>query len=222
VHLRVARESGQAKWYFYWKSWSRGPVQRVEGVVYKCITRLWSERCCLRCTLTFPYKSKNINKTMSVFLHLESILSTFYKQLLCQYSFTKKLQTHTVTREKLSKNFCTKMARVKSVKCWWNWHLGSISSTLYEQLLFMQILKAPKKRHWSCQSFLHFRDLLMQKLLVEHWWNWPLCSHGIQACIGVYLCICVCVCVCVCKCFGVCACVGVYVCLLWAYVSYFE
>jgi len=34
---------------------------------------------------------------------LGSILSTFYKQLLCRYSFAKKLQSQTVPREKLRK-----------------------------------------------------------------------------------------------------------------------
>jgi len=34
-----------------------------------------------------------------------------------------------------------------SIECWWNWHLGSISSTFYSKLLCEQILKAQKKTH---------------------------------------------------------------------------
>ncbi len=49
---------------------------------------------------------------------------------------------------------------------------GSISSTFYEQLLCMQIPKA-QKRQSSWQSFLRFWNLCVQKLLIEHWWNWP-------------------------------------------------
>ncbi len=50
----------------------------------------------------------------------------------------------------------------------------SISSTFWEQLLSVQILKAQKSQS-SCQSFLRFWDLRAQKLLVERWWNLPLC-----------------------------------------------
>jgi len=32
------------------------------------------------------------------------------------------------------------------VKCWWNWHQGSIWSTFYEQLLLRQIPKAQKRQ----------------------------------------------------------------------------
>jgi hypothetical protein len=46
---------------------------------------------------------------------------------------------------------------------------------------FINVLRAaftsavPKsaKKQSSCQSFLHFQDLLAQKLLKERWWNWP-------------------------------------------------
>ncbi len=34
------------------------------------------------------------------------------------------------------------LAQKLCVKCWWNWHLGSISSTLFVQLLHLQIPKA--------------------------------------------------------------------------------
>jgi len=43
---------------------------------------------------------------------------------------------------------------------------GSISSTFYEQLLPAHILQA-QKRQSGCQSFLRFRDLRPQKLIVE-------------------------------------------------------
>jgi len=47
-------------------------------------------------------------------LKIKKILSTFYEQLLCQYSFDKKLQSQTVTKEKASKStFAEKKARVK-------------------------------------------------------------------------------------------------------------
>ncbi len=50
-------------------------------------------------------------------------------------------------------------------------HQGSISSTFYYQLLRVKILK--EKTQSSCQSFLCFWDLCMEKLFVERWWNWP-------------------------------------------------
>ncbi len=53
--------------------------------------------------------------------------------------------------------------------------LGPISLTFYTHLLCAQITKA-WKRQSSCQSFFRFWDLHMQKLLLEHWWNWPLIS----------------------------------------------
>jgi len=46
----------------------------------------------------------------------ESISSTFYDQLWRQHSCANKLQSQTLTREKLcAKHFCTKKARMK---CW--------------------------------------------------------------------------------------------------------
>ncbi len=50
--------------------------------------------------------------------------------------------------------------------------LGSISSTFNKLLLRTRIPKAQKMQS-NCQSFLHFRDLQAQKLLVECWRNWP-------------------------------------------------
>jgi len=54
----------------------------------------------------------------------QSIASTFYEQLLRQYYFAEKLQSQTVFREKLCK---VHMYKKLPIKCWWNWHLGSIS-----------------------------------------------------------------------------------------------
>ncbi len=61
-------------------------------------------------------------------LHLLSISSTFYDQLLCRYSCAKKFPSQTVTREKLRAiHFLTKKA---CIKCWWNWHLIYDSSPI--------------------------------------------------------------------------------------------
>ncbi len=46
--------------------------------------------------------------------------STFYVQLLRWYFCTRKLQSQTVTREKLQKAISYKNFWIK---CWWNWHL---------------------------------------------------------------------------------------------------
>ncbi len=93
-----------------------------------------------------------------------SISSTFYVRHLHQ-----KITQPKFTREMLREALLYK--KNSRVKCWWNWHQGSISSTFYEQLLCMQTPKV-QKRQSSCQSFFHFCDLRTQKLLVEHWWNW--------------------------------------------------
>jgi len=57
-------------------------------------------------------------------------------------------------------------------KICWNRPQVSISSMFYDQLLHVQIPNALKKGQSSCQSFLRFWDLCLQKLLEEHWWNW--------------------------------------------------
>jgi hypothetical protein len=44
---------------------------------------------------------------------LESILSTFYEQLLCQYSCNKKLQSQNIPREKLCKRLSYKKGASK-------------------------------------------------------------------------------------------------------------
>jgi len=54
-------------------------------------------------------------------------------------------------------------------------NLGSILSMFYKQLLHAQIPKAQKWQS-SCQSFIHFWELWVQKLLIECWWNWHLPS----------------------------------------------
>jgi len=59
-------------------------------------------------------------------------------------------------------------------------HLGSILSTFFEQILRTQIPKVQKIQS-SHQSFLRFRDLSMQNLLTEHWWNW----HMMMSCRGM-------------------------------------
>jgi len=46
---------------------------------------------------------------------LGSISSTFYKQLLGQYSFAKKTQTQTVIKEKLRNTFAYKKAAQKTL-----------------------------------------------------------------------------------------------------------
>jgi hypothetical protein len=49
--------------------------------------------------------------------HLYIVSPTFYEQFLCRYYFAKKLQSKTVTREKLCKNhFVQKAARKMLVK----------------------------------------------------------------------------------------------------------
>jgi len=46
---------------------------------------------------------------------LKSVSSTFYQQLFCQYSFAKKIQRHTVSREKLLKTLLNEKAAHKMV-----------------------------------------------------------------------------------------------------------
>ncbi len=56
-----------------------------------------------------------------------------------------------------------------------HYHHGSISSTIYKQLLHEKIPKV-QKRQSSCQSFWPFWDLHVKKLLIEHSWNWSQAS----------------------------------------------
>ncbi len=52
--------------------------------------------------LSAPMRRKNSTKS------LQLISSTFFEQLLCQYSCAKKLQSQTVTRENLCKTLLSK------------------------------------------------------------------------------------------------------------------
>ncbi len=56
-----------------------------------------------------------------------TISPPFYEQLLHWYSFTKKLQKQTVSREKMKKLLCKKLV----VRCWWNWHMESVSPNCF-------------------------------------------------------------------------------------------
>jgi len=50
---------------------------------------------------------------------------------------------------------------------WCQFHQHSMSN------FYMHRSWKCKKRQSSCQSFLRFQDLWVQKLLVERLWNWP-------------------------------------------------
>jgi len=62
------------------------------------------------------------------------------------------------------------LAQKLFIERWWNWNLGSILSTFYEQLFSAQILKV-KKRLTTWLSFLRFWNLHAQKLFIECRWN---------------------------------------------------
>jgi len=55
------------------------------------------------------------------------------------------------------------------------WHLGSIFSTFYVQLLCTQI-PTEQKRLTTWLYFLHFWDLGASKLLIKRRWNWHMGS----------------------------------------------
>ena len=87
-------------------------------------TNQWRQQRCHGKTLVCHGKFWNQFWNESNFLQW-SILPTFYEQLLHQFSFAKKIQTWAI--KSCSKDYCTKKLLVK---CWWNRHLGSISSNL--------------------------------------------------------------------------------------------
>jgi len=70
---------------------------------------------------------------------LPSISSTFYVHI---FHMNVVLAAFHVRRKSCRNNVRTKNLHVK---CWWNWHLGSNSSTFYSKLLRAQIPKAQKK-----------------------------------------------------------------------------
>ena len=88
--------------------------------------------------------------------HQGSFSSSFYKHLLRHNSFDKKIQSQTVTREKLLKVLpYEKATRNMMMKLTQGW---SISTTFYKHLLHTQIPKA-QKRQSSQAVFLRFWDM---------------------------------------------------------------
>ncbi len=122
-----------------------------------------------------------------------------------QYSLAVKLKSKTVIREKAQKHFCTKKLLIK---CWWNWHLRSISSTCLctaftcaLNLYFTNntMPNFTSTFNWKvCQSFILYTlccapsktsvNLLAQKLLLERWWNWPLRLNFINVLYTAFAC----------------------------------
>jgi len=66
-------------------------------------------------------------------------------------------------REKIKSTFDTKEARVK---CWWKWHLWSISSTFYTRIFFTKVL--------FCQNVTREKHFCTKNSLVKYWWKWHL------------------------------------------------
>ena len=114
----------------------------------------------------------------------KSISPTFYKQLLCQLSFAKTLQTQNVSTGKLCKTILYKQLLVKFlakkykpkplvqksclkefhtkkllVKCWWNWHLEICPSFSIVDVRWSYSEIAAKKMtvFTSSKQWTHFR-----------------------------------------------------------------
>ncbi len=102
-------------------------------------------------------------------LNVNEIITTgqfhqdFTSGLLRWYSFDKKLQSQSGSREKLWKHFCTKNLLIK---CWCNCYVGSISPTFHRKLLLEKIPKAKKDRQLDC-IFCAFGIWVC----VKCWWN---------------------------------------------------
>jgi len=87
----------------YLTSKSKEEGEREESLAFTFVKKLLSHH------RVKPTKFKFCRRKVN----LGSISSTFYKLLLYQYSCAKKLQSQTVTREKLQKHFCMKKSGVK-------------------------------------------------------------------------------------------------------------
>ncbi len=78
---------------------------------------------------------------------LGSISSTFYAQLLCLQ--VQKTQNNTAGLTVFFWRFWDLREQKLLKERWWNWHLGSISSTFYYQLYCVQIPKEQKDNQGS-------------------------------------------------------------------------
>jgi len=112
--------------------------------------------------------------TSIYFLHNRSWGAESWNKLKEKFVFKEKITTLSTSRSKLQWKVVVGRETFYFYIFSWHWSV-SISSKFYKQLLRMQIPKA-QIRQSSCQSFLRFWDLCVQKLLIECWWNWPLVS----------------------------------------------
>jgi len=100
-------------------------------LVRKIILRLYESNlnffAQVTCSIILPFHYL----TWPNLISLGSISPMFYKQLLRQYYFAKRIQSQTVSTKSCSKHICTKKP---VVKCWWNWPLAefcALTSILY-------------------------------------------------------------------------------------------
>ncbi len=128
--------------------WSQNPFATWKLRGRTLPTKIWT-------SVRWPptTKSYEIGKRLKQFrcqLHQHFIRAFFvwkcFAKLLSNYNVAWKFFGKRISAQKLV------------AKCWWNWLQGSISSTFYEELLRMQILRA-QKRLTTWLSFLHFWDL---------------------------------------------------------------
>jgi len=109
------------------------PKSVKKAVKLLVILRFWDLRDSERKKAAFK-TLMNLSPVVN-FIH---ILSTniLYKRLFGSFFYLH------VTREKLLKKHSYK---IFSFKCWWNWHLPSISSTLNAQIFRAKIPSKPKR-----------------------------------------------------------------------------
>jgi len=96
------------------KQWPTLPVNTI---------RIYHQLLCLTLYAICQQDQRKSTRTKAdcrLLIKLTPLVNFINKQLLCQYSFAKKLQSQTVIREKLHKALLYKNMRVK---CWWNWLL---------------------------------------------------------------------------------------------------
>jgi len=66
------------------------------------------------------------------------------------------------------------LAQNASVKCWWNWHQVSISSTLYARIFRTNVFLAAFYVHTYVEKSCRKDNVRTKNSYVKCWWNWRL------------------------------------------------
>jgi len=97
-----------------------------------------------------------IGKRVEIDFFQESISSTFYSRLFCQYFGAKNLQSQTNLEKSCSIQFCTKNVCVQR---WWNW----------QQVVFFEAAKIWFTQKSNCQIKLSLSTTLTHKVYSNVW-----------------------------------------------------